>query len=275
MTMPISSSLDRPDARRPLESNMRVLVVDDEPLARQKLVSLLAQEQGVEVAGEARDGREAVRLIDERRPDLVLLDVQMPEIDGFGVLSRIAPERMPAVVFVTAYDAYALRAFDVHAVDYLLKPFDRTRLHQALERARVDLDRRETERLNEKLMALLGDLKGGEKKYLDRLVLKTAGRVFFLKTEEIDWVDSAGNYVRLHARGESHLLRETMNALEAKLDPARFVRIHRSTLVNLERIKELQQVFHGDYVVILQNGQRLSLSRTYRDKLQEVLGRDL
>jgi two-component system LytT family response regulator len=253
---------------------MRVLVVDDEPLARQKLSSLLSQESDVQVVGEARDGLEAVRLIEEAKPDLALLDVQMPELDGFGVIEQVGAERMPAVVFVTAYDSYALRAFDVHAVDYLLKPFDRSRLKEALQRARREVDRRQTGLINEKLLALIEDLKP-ERKPLERLVVKSSGRVFFLKTEEIDWIDSAGNYVRLHVNGESHLLRETMTNLEGKLDAERFVRIHRSTMVNIERIKELQQVFHGDYVVILQNGQRLALSRTYRDKLQEILGREL
>jgi two-component system LytT family response regulator len=248
---------------------MRALVVDDEPLAREKLKSLLNAETDVELVGECRDGLEAIAAIEGQKPDVVLLDVQMPELDGFGVLAALPPDLLPVVIFVTAYDQYALRAFEVHAVDYLLKPFDRQRFRKALDRARGALDRRETGTLNKKLMALIEDLKP-ERKHLERLVVKSSGRVFFLKTEEIDWVDSAGNYVRLHVAGDSYLLRETMGALESKLDPQKFLRIHRSTLVNIERIKELQQVFHGDYVVVLHNGQRLSLSRSYRDRTRRA-----
>lgn len=253
---------------------MRVLVVDDEPLAREKLTGLLREEPDVELVGECRDGLEAIAAIDEHRPDVVLLDVQMPELDGFGVIESLDRDNLPIVIFVTAYDQYALKAFDVHAVDYLLKPFDRRRFQEALGRARAEIQKQETGELNKRLLALIDNLKP-DKKYIERLVVKSSGRVFFLKTEEIDWIDSAGNYVRLHVGGESYLLRETMTNIEGRLDPRRFLRIHRSTIVNVERIKELQQVFHGDYIMILQNGQRLALSRSYRDKLNELLGRTL
>jgi two-component system LytT family response regulator len=253
---------------------MRVLVVDDEPLAREKLVGLLAEENDVELVGECRDGMEAITAIGEKNPDVVLLDVQMPELDGFEVIEALDRDNMPVVIFVTAYDQYALKAFEVHAVDYLLKPFDRRRFQEAIQRARGEIQRRETGEINKRLLALIDNLKP-EKRFVERLVVKSSGRVFFLKTEEIDWIDSAGNYVRLHVGGESYLLRETMGSLETKLDPQRFLRIHRSTIVNIERIRELQQVFHGDYIMILQNGQRLALSRSYRDKLHELLGRAL
>jgi two-component system LytT family response regulator len=253
---------------------MRVLVVDDEPLAREKLTGLLREEPDVELVGECRDGLEAIAAVEAHHPDVVLLDVQMPELDGFGVIESLDRETLPIVIFVTAYDQYALKAFEVHAVDYLLKPFDRKRFQEALGRARAEIQKQETGELNKRLLALIDNLKP-DKKYIERLVVKSSGRVFFLKTEEIDWIDSAGNYVRLHVGGESYLLRETMTNIEGRLDPRRFLRIHRSTIVNVERIKELQQVFHGDYIMILQNGQRLALSRSYRDKLNELLGRTL
>jgi two-component system LytT family response regulator len=178
---------------------------------------------------------------------------------------------MPAVIFVTAYDRYALQAFEVHALDYLLKPFDRPRFQKALAHAREQLAREKTAGLNDRLVALLEDAPGS-KKTLDRLVIKSAGRVFFVKTDEIDWIEAAGNYARIHVGSESHLLRETMSALEEKLDGNKFVRIHRSTIVNLERIQELQPWFHGDYVVILRNGRQLTLSRGYRQRMQELFG---
>jgi two-component system LytT family response regulator len=178
---------------------------------------------------------------------------------------------MPAVVFVTAYDEYALKAFEVHAIDYLLKPFGRDRFAQTLQHAREHLERRRAGDLGKRLMALVQDIKP-EPQRLDRLVVKSGGRVFFLRTQEIDWIEAAGNYVRLHLGEESHLFRETMNNMEGRLDTQRFVRIHRSRIVNTDRIKEMQPWFNGEYVVVLQNGTRLTLSRGYREKLQERLG---
>jgi two-component system LytT family response regulator len=250
---------------------IRTLIVDDEPLARERIRALLEDQVDIDVIGECTDGREAITCIREQRPDLLFLDVQMPLTDGFGVLDAISSERLPAVIFVTAYDQYALRAFDVHALDYLLKPFDRERFQKAVARARRQIRRERTGDIDERLRALIKDIKT-ESKALERLVVKAAGRVVFLKTEEIDWIEAAGNYVRLHAGRESHLLRETMNALEAKLDPNKFLRIHRSTIINIERIKELHPLFRGEHVVILQDGTRLTLGRVYRDKLQELLG---
>ncbi|HEX8651733.1 MAG TPA: LytTR family DNA-binding domain-containing protein [Pyrinomonadaceae bacterium] len=250
---------------------IRALVVDDEPLARERIRSLLENEPDVLVAGECADGHAAVEAIFELKPDLVFLDVQMPEVDGFGVLEALSGAPLPAVIFVTAYDQYALRAFDVHALDYLLKPFDRERFQRALERARTQLQGERSGEIDRRLLALLKEIKT-EPKALERLVIKSAGRVFFLKAEEIDWIEAAGNYVRLHTGSESHLLRETMNALEARLDPHQFLRIHRSTIINIERIKEMHPLFRGEHVVILRDGTRLTLGRGYRDKLQELLG---
>jgi two-component system, LytTR family, response regulator len=253
-------------------TKIRTLVVDDEPMARERILSLLQQEGDVEVIGQCSDGVQAVSAIQQQSPDLVFLDVQMPGCDGFGVIQNIGADRMPTVVFVTAYDEYALRAFEVHALDYLLKPFGKDRFQETLKHARESLERRRAGDLGRRLLALVHDLKP-EQQRLDRLVVKSGGRVFFLRTDEIDWIEAAGNYVRLHLGEESHLFRETMNGMEARLDARRFVRIHRSRIVNTERIKELQPWFNGEYVVILRNGTRLTLSRGYREKLQEQLGK--
>jgi two-component system LytT family response regulator len=250
---------------------IRALVVDDEPLARERIVTLLAKED-VEVVGECADGAAAIDAILRLSPDLAFLDVQMPGADGFDVIQLVGPSKMPPVIFVTAYDNYALRAFEVHALDYLLKPFDRDRFHAALERARQEIERRQNGALEKRLLALVRDLRPAAQR-LDRLVVKSGGRVFFVKAEEIDWIEAAGNYVRLHLGADSHLFRETMNALEARLDPDRFFRIHRSRIVNMERIQELQPWFNGEYLVLLRNGTKLTLSRGYREKLQERLGR--
>ncbi len=248
---------------------MRTLIVDDEPLARERIRTLLRDEPDIELIGECADGKEAVSAIQRKNPELLFLDVQMPEMDGFAVLDAVGPERVPAVVFVTAYDRYALRAFDVHALDYLLKPFDRERFQKALERARAQVGERG--KLGDRLLALLKDIKE-EPKHPERFVIKSAGRVFFLRADEINWVEAAGNYVQLHVGSSTHLMRETMGGLEARLDPEKFVRIHRSTIVQVDRIKEMQPAFHGDYIVILQDGARLNLSRSYREKLQALLG---
>lgn len=252
--------------------NIRTLIVDDEALARERLRALLASETDLEIIGECSDGAEAVEALERDPPDLVFLDVQMPELDGFGVLEAARPARMPAVIFTTAFSEHALRAFEVHALDYLLKPFDLERLRVALDRARQRLHQTQAGALNEKLNALLAEMRPAQPK-VDRLVIKTAGRVMLVRTAEVDWIESADNYVNLHIGPDSHLLRETMASLEARLDPKHFLRISRSTIVNLDRVKELQPMFHGDYAVILRNGARLSLSRSYRDKLQHLLGK--
>lgn len=249
---------------------IRTLIVDDMLLARKRVRRYLSADPEIEFVGECADGREAIAAIKALAPDLLFLDVQMPELDGFGVLEAVGPAACPAVIFVTAYDQFALRAFDVHALDYLLKPFDRERVRKAVERARSQLRQRESGALDERLHALLKDLKT-ESPYLKRLAVKTTGRTIFLLAEELDWIESAGNYLKLHAGRESHLIRERMSQLEARLDPAKFVRIHRSTLVNIDRIKEMQPLFNGDQLVTLRDGKQLTMSRTYRDRLLLLL----
>ena len=253
---------------------IRTLVVDDEPLARERLTSLLAMEADIEVVGQCRDGEEAATAIVEHTPDLVFLDVQMPAMNGFEVIEAVGSERMPLVIFVTAYDQHALKAFQVRALDYLLKPFDRERFQEALNRARTQVQRTETGDLGRRLLALVKDLRRDQPK-TDRLVVKSGGRLFFLRTDEIDWIEAAGNYVRLHVGNTSHLLRETMNAIEARLDPEKFFRIHRSRIVNMERIQEMQPWLNGEYAVVLRTGTRLTLSRGYREKLQERLAKSV
>ena len=251
---------------------IRTLIVDDEPLARERLRTLLQPEPDIQIIGECADGRQAVMAMTEQAPDLVFLDIQMPGLDGMGVLQAMTDRPLPVVVFVTAYDQYALQAFDVHALDYLLKPFGRDRLQQCLDHARHQRDRARAGELGKSLMALVQDFKPEQKKQ-DRLVVKSGGRVFFVRTDDIDWIEASGNYVRLHLKEQSFLFRETMNQMESRLDPQRFFRIHRSRIVNTERIKELQPWFNGEYVVVLHNGTQLRLSRSYREKLEERLGK--
>jgi two-component system LytT family response regulator len=247
------------------------LIADDEPLARQRLRTLLDGEPDIDVIAECSNGEEAVRAVRQQNPDLVFLDVQMPVRDGFGVLEALTPSPLPAVIFVTAHDRYALKAFEVHALDYLLKPFDRERFGKALDRARARLRQNSGHDVDRRLLALLADVRP-VRPAVERLIVKSGGKVSFVRTDEIDWIEAAGNYLRLHVGNDVHLLRETMSSLEARLDPRVFVRIHRSTMVNIERIRELQPSFHGDYVVSLRDGTELTLSRGCREKLQGVLG---
>jgi two-component system LytT family response regulator len=261
---------------------LRALIVDDELIAREGLRIYLEAEQDMEITGECANGLEAVSAIQEQRPDLVFLDVQMPGLDGFGVIETIGVERMPTVIFVTAYDKYALRAFDAHALDYLLKPFDNERFSRALQRARAQIRREIGAEANHQLLALIADLKAVQSgqserlnpnpKHLERIVIKTAGRIFFMSVDEIDWVEAADNYVKLHAGHESHFLRETVSGLATKLDPQKFLRIRRSTLVNIDHIKELHPLFNGEYLIILRNGKELTSSRRYRINLKTLLG---
>ena len=250
---------------------IRTIIVEDEPLARERLRNLLETDADIEVCAECGDGRSAVEQIHDIEPDLLFLDIQMPELDGFGVLAELSMPKLPAVVFVTAYDQFALKAFEVHAVDYLLKPFDRERFRAALQRAKDRIGSKQTAPADAGLRALIADLRP-EAKSLQKLAVKSAGRVTFVKVEDIDWVEAADNYVSVHAGTASHLLRETMTSLSARLPAEKFVRINRSTIVNLERIKELQPTFHGEYCVFLNDGTKLTLSRNYRSSLPRLMG---
>jgi two-component system LytT family response regulator len=265
-----------------MQKPVRVMIVDDEPLARAAIKLLLKGDAEVEVIAEAGSGVEAVKLIKQNAPDLLFLDIQMPGMNGFEVLEKINVESIPAIIFVTAFDQYALRAFEVHALDYLLKPFDDARFEKALRQARAQIEQREINRLSHKLFSLLEDReeqqweapRTARSKYLTRLMIKSASRIFFLKVEEIDWIGAEDYYVRLHFGRKTHLLRETMNELEAKLDPEKFLRIHRSSIINLDRVKEMHAHFNGDYVVILRDGTELKLSRSRREQLQSLLKSD-
>lgn len=250
---------------------IRVLVADDQPMARERLVSLLAAEPGVQVAATAASGPEAVASIRLAAPDLVFLDLQMPGMDGFKVIEAIGVDRMPPTVFVTAYDEYAVRAFEVQAIDYLLKPFGRERFQSALARARKQLERDRQGELAQRLTELLKS--GRSDSGNDRLLVKAGGRVSFIDIDSIDWVEAEGNYVRIHAGPQVHLMRETMNSLIARIGERQFFRIHRSRIVNIARVKELTIAGGGDYHVLLLDGTRLGLSRMYRDTLQAQLGR--
>ncbi len=259
---------------------MRVLVVDDEPLARDRIVRLLTGHEPVREVIEAVDGPTAIEAIRTRKPHLMFLDVQMPGTDGFGVLRAIGPERVPAVIFVTAFDAHAIRAFDVHAVDYLLKPYDTDRFWAAFHRASEAVAMRSVLGAGRTMGSLLREMDGGSPgaardaerpaetaRSLERIAVRGGGRIFFVRPGEVDWCESAGNYVKLHAGRVVHVIRETLSNLEDRLDPSAFVRIHRRLIVNLDRIKELQPWFGGDQIVILKDGSRLRLSRTFREKV--------
>ncbi len=256
---------------------LRVVIADDERLARHKMRVLLESEPNVVVVAECQDGRQTVSAINCLHPDLLLLDIQMPDLDGFQVLGEIEPRDLPVVIFTSAYDQYAIRAFEAHALDYLLKPFDQGRLHQAIERARAELVKSENREISHRLMQLLSQFKAGpateSPEAQNRLVIKAKGRVIFLHLDEIDWVEAAANYVRLNVGKESYLLRETISRTSERLNPNEFIRIHRSTIVNVRKIKELIPVNSGEYVVVLKNGKELSCSRGYRAHLQQVIER--
>lgn len=249
---------------------IRTIIVDDEELARERLRTLLEKEPQVEIIGEAGDGNTAVDLIDKLKPDLLFLDVQMPELTGFEVLAAL--DEPPNVIFVTAHDKFALKAFDVHAVDYLLKPFDRERFQTALHRALAKIQNQKPGDTKAQADAVLEEVKPAAKG-VERLLVKTQGRVLLVKVSDIDWVEAADNYVTLHVGKEAHMMRETMNSLESRLPADKFMRISRSSIVNVERIQELQPMFHGEYVVVLKNGAKVTLSRSYRDKLDRLMGR--
>lgn len=271
-----------------MNRTIRALIVDDESLAREALLVMLNDDPEMEVVAECRNGKEAVTVIREQSPDVVFLDIQMPELDGFQVVEEVGAARMPVTVFVTAYDKHALRAFEAHALDYLLKPFDHDRFNTALQRAKTFVRQQKLGEISESLFALLRDMnlktgkshsetddiesgKATHKGPVDRVSIKSGGRIYFLKTKEIDWVEGAGDYLTLHSGSQTHLIRETMGNFHARLDPQKFLRIHRSTIVNIERIKDIRPLYKGEYVVTLTSGIGLKASRGYRRELQQLL----
>ncbi|NCQ19179.1 MAG: response regulator transcription factor [Ignavibacteria bacterium] len=243
---------------------MKVLIVDDEQPARKKIISFLNNEKEIEQIFEAGNGLEAIDKIRNDKPDIVFLDIQMPGKDGFGVLAEIGSENMPPVVFVTAYDQYAIDAFDVNAVDYLLKPFDQERFKVSFNRVLDEIKIKRNK--SDELRLILNEIKK-EKKYLDRILINVGAKYFFVALKEILYISSAEKYAELHTIKGKYLLRETMTNLEASLDPEMFARIHRSYIVNIEQIQEMQPWSHGDYVVILKNGEKLQMSRRFKDRL--------
>lgn len=253
---------------------IKALIADDEALARKFIRRMLKDDHEIEIVGECSNGREALAMIRKQNPDLVFLDVQMPEMDGFAVLDSIETERLPEIIFATAYEQYAIRAFELHALDYLLKPFDQTRFKDAIKHAK---ERFRSERQNEgriQINALLESIKT-KPQYLDRLMIKAAGRITFLSTDEITWIEADDKYVHLHTGKINPMVRQTLSAMETQLDPKKFRRIHRSAIVNVERIKELQPLFSGEHSILLVDGTKLTLSRNYKDKLFELLGKPL
>jgi two-component system LytT family response regulator len=262
-----------------LPNPLSVLIVDDEPAARRGVRLLLEVDPEIAIVGEAGSGAEALALIRRERPALVFLDVQMADCNGFQVLEQLEAGLLPTVVFVTAFDEFALQAFAVHAVDYLLKPYDDARFCAALDRAKQQVRHRQAEAVNAHLTQLLDYLKQAPMAGVaaagpdgtDRILIKSSGEIIFLKIGEIDWIEAEGDYMKFHVAGRSHLQRETMARLEARLDPKRFVRIHRSTIVNLDRVRKLSPSFVGEYAVVLHDGTKLKLSRGYQDRLVDLL----
>jgi two-component system LytT family response regulator len=250
---------------------IRTLIVDDEPLARRTIRDLLQDDPEIEIAGECSSGLEAASFIREQPPDLLFLDIQMPGMNGFEVLAQIEHARIPAIVFVTAYDQYALKAFEVHALAYLLKPFTDERFRETLRQAKTNVELRELNRLSQSLLALLKDHAemgtAKRRSYLMRFTVRSGSRVVFINAEDVDYISADNYYSKLQVGGKSHLLRISMNELEEKLDPKRFMRIHRSTIINFDRIKELHQNPNGEYIVVLKNGTQLRLSRSRRERL--------
>lgn len=243
---------------------MRVLIVDDEPIARRGLRRLLEPESDVQIVGEVSNGIAAVEKIAELKPDLVFLDIQMPEMDGLEVVAAVTPEKMPPVVFVTAFDKYAIDAFDLNAADYVLKPVDPERFQRALARARG----RMKDDVSEQLERILESVRPSRR---ERLVLRSAGKVQFVNVDEIDWINAEDNYVRIHAGGKTYLMRETVGGIEQRLDRDRFVRIRRSTIVRIDRIKEIRSLLNGTFELHLEDGTRVTSARRFREQIERLL----
>lgn len=253
-------------------SRIRVLVVDDEPAGRNGVVALLRRDPDLEVVGEARDGREAVEQIRRLEPDLLFLDVQMPELNGFEVLQEIGPDAVRAVIFVTAYDAFALKAFEVQALDYILKPFEDSRFEQVLERAKAHLRDDDRSDVASRLHALLNSYQSGGD-YITQIPIRDGGVVSFVPVESVDWIEAADYYARIHAGKTSQLVRYTLNELEGQLNPQRFMRVHRSAIVNLKRIQEIRLDYQNRHVIVLTTGVRVPLSRSRKEALEQAVTR--
>jgi two-component system LytT family response regulator len=254
--------------------NMRALIVDDEPLARQRIRLLARDEPDLQIMGECADAADALAAIHRASPDLLFLDVQMPEMDGFELLRKLPPERLPVVIFTTAYDKHAVRAFEIHALDYLLKPFQPERFKAAIHRARQHLANRQASSAAHGLLDLLATRQNSSPsstQYLTRLTAKTDDKVVVIKTVDIDSIESAGNYVAVNAGKQTHILRDTLNSLEKQLDPEKFLRVSRSAIVNLDRVKELQPMFKGEHIIVLHNGKRLAMTRGLLRDLEQAL----
>ena len=250
--------------------NTKILIVDDEALARERLRGLLAAEPNVEIVAECQNGYEAIAAVESLHPDLMFLDVQMPELDGFQMLAKLNGESIPMIVFVTAYEQYALQAFEFHALDYLLKPFDAERFQQAFQHARHMIERQAQHEVTARLAALLDELPKSQK-YLSRLVVRTESGMCLLPVDDIDWLETQGNYVQIHSAGQTYSLREPMKFLEKALNPEVFLRIHRAFMVNVQRIQEVQPWSSGEYTLILRDGTRLFSSRSYHDTIERLL----
>ena len=253
---------------------IKVAIADDEPLARERLRSLLDGRERYAIVAECGDGAEALAALTQHDIDLLFLDVQMPGLDGFQILESLSAERFPMIVFVTAFNDYALRAFDVSALDYLLKPFDRERFEKTLARVEERLAGREKVEMSGELREFLRTLSTtAAPTHVSRFPVRANGEIYFVRVEDVDWIDAEGNYVALHAAGRRHLVRDTIKSLEDRLDPSKFVRVHRSAIINVDRLRKLQPYFHGEYVITLQDGTTLTSSRTYSDRLRALLER--
>ncbi|HET9334130.1 MAG TPA: LytTR family DNA-binding domain-containing protein [Gemmatimonadota bacterium] len=258
---------------------IRTIIVDDEPLGRSRIAALLEDEDDIEIVAQCGDGAEALRVIGELQPQLLFLDIQIPGMTGFDLLRSLDRANAPIVIFVTAHDEFAIQAFDVHALDYLLKPFDDERFYEALDRARAHMHDHDASALRHRLRDFLREANGDlghqprdrERRQLTRIVVKDGDRILFLKVDDVDWIEAADYYAKIHVAGSTYMIRETLANLEAQLDPERFVRIHRSTIVNLDRVQEMQPWFHGAFVVLLVDGTELRLSRSRREHLQTRL----
>jgi two-component system, LytTR family, response regulator len=249
-----------------------VLIIDGDPLWRERINKMLKDDPDIEIIGQCGDPYKALQIVQEMPPDLIILDMQMPEIDSPSILEMFDVESGPLIIYMTAHKQYAVRAFELDALDFLLKPFDRDRFERAIQRAKAEIDRKRSDRLNDRIIATLEELKW-RPSYLERLIVKNEGHMYFLRTDEIDWMEAEGNYVCVHVGKKTHLLRQPISTLENKMDPKKFLRIHRSIIVNVDRMQELYPWFHGDYRVILNDGTQLTLSRYYREKLRDVLGK--